>query len=132
MRIYTVHLRRAPVDVERDLEVVGEGFTWLAFLYPLSILWALAHRMWPVAAALIILPFLVNGLAVLAGDGFGLQAVLMVAAAVALGVFAGELRRWDLHRRGFVLAGVVAARNTDAAERRLFDLNPQLAEDLGP
>ena len=132
MRIYTVHVRRAPVDVERDLEVVGEGFAWLAFLYPLSILWALAHRMWPVAAGLIVLPFLVEGLTALVGDGTGLQAVLMIAAALALGVFASELRRWDLRRRGFVLAGVVAARNADAAERRLFDLNPQLAEDLGP
>ena len=117
MRIYTVH-ERSGAKGARQVELVREGFSWAALLFPPF--WALWYRMWPVAflllgayLALAYLPEWVAGGEAWARLGTG---TLMAVA----GFLAGDLRQWMLKLRGFAQTGVVAAENLAEAERRLF------------
>ncbi len=122
MRVWTVHNppeappergRRAPV-------LVREGsFAWLAFLF--AGLWFLINRMW-----LVFVIYL--ALAVLLGVLLPDRIAPWVAFALQLlvGFHARDLRRWTLERRGWRLAGVVAAPDEDAAWARLFVERPDL------
>ena len=75
MKVYTVHLRRHGLDLERDIVLVCEGFSWPAFI--LSLVWALWNRMWWVALGLAVLSVATNGIVWMLGidqmTGFALS-----------------------------------------------------------
>jgi hypothetical protein len=54
----------------------------------------------------------------------------MVGAALIVGFVANDLWRWQLERRGFIEAGVVAAEDEDSAWQRFLDANPHLAPSV--
>ena len=116
MRIYTVHLSlwgRPPV-------LLREGFSWGALIF--GPLWLAAHRAWIPAALALCLYVLIAALPLP-----GIQWILALALAWALGLWGHDLARWSLARRGYSLAHVVAARDADAAFVRLLDRRPDLA-----
>lgn len=129
MRFYTVHTRGDVVDPDRDLAVVKEGFSWPAFVF--SFLWALWHRMWLLALALLAVELAVAA----AGDALGVgsagQGVIALGVAVVIGYVANDLRRGHLGRQGFDLAGVAAADGRDEALRRFLDSRPALSFGMG-
>lgn len=128
MRVFTVHLRRHGLDVDRDLAFVKEGFCWPAFL--LSFLWALWHRLWIVAIAILCVEAALSwGLAALSPDPVSRAAVLL-GVAVIIGTLANDARRWTLAQREFAVAGVVAADDHGSAERRFLESRPELAAEL--
>lgn len=101
--------------------VVPEGFSLFAALLPG--LWFLAHRLW--------LPLLLYiALSVLAAYTVpaSILPFLTIAAQVLIGFEAQNIRRWVLARRGLALAGVVVARNAEAALLRALDAKPELAQ----
>lgn len=114
MKTFTAHLRAHTSPV-----LVAEGFSFGAFLF--GWIWLALHRAWVAAildlAAWVILLLLVQG---------PWQPVLAVALAVLQGTLGGDLVRWGLARRGFVLTHVVAARDHDAAFARLLGARPDL------
>lgn len=128
MRVYTVHLRRFGLDPERDLVLVKEGFSWPALVF--SVLWALWHRMWVAAAALVAVNAVLFGATHWIGLDAAGQLAIDVAVALIVGLVGNDLRRWSLGRAGYVEVDVVAGRNAEAAEQRFLDLDPDLAADL--
>ncbi|MBV9652923.1 MAG: DUF2628 domain-containing protein [Acetobacteraceae bacterium] len=116
MRTWTVHLRRNATPA-----LVREGFSWGAFFF--GWIWLLAHRAW-IAAAL----WLAGTIVVIVLTPAAARPLVGVAIAVLQGLFGNDLRRWSLERRGFALAHVVAARDSEGALVRLLDRRPDLAE----
>lgn len=128
MKVYTVHLRRHGLDLDRDVVLVREGFSWAATI--LSLFWALWHRMWLVAAGLIMIPLLLNGLNWGLGTDQQTTFALGAGFAILTGLFAHDLRRWTLERQGFAEFGVVAGEDEDQALARYLDANPDLTRGL--
>jgi hypothetical protein len=123
MSVYTVHeppsrVGAAGPDVER-FTFVRDGFSWWAFLF--APLWMLRHRMWlvligyVVVAAAIETPVRMSGAPALSASLIGILLGLLV------GLEAGTLRRFTLHRRGWKNLGVVSGDDLEDAERRFFD-----------
>lgn len=102
--------------------LVRDGFRFWAFLLPFA--WFLAHRMWLEAlmaflAALAIslvagLPPLVEG-----------ATFLSLLFQLAIGLEAGNLRRWHLDRRGWTERAAVEAGSMEEAETRYFADMPE-------
>lgn len=128
MRIYTVHLRRQGLDPDRDIALVKEGFCWPALLF--SVFWALWCRLWWVALGLLGVEMALGGAVALLGLDPLSEAAVSLGFAVIVGFGANDLKRWTLRRQGFVEVAVVIADGRDAAERRFYDHNPQLAAEL--
>ncbi|MXP62940.1 DUF2628 domain-containing protein [Roseomonas sp. M0104] len=135
MRAWTVHPPPAPPPAsvpatgqapprggarQAGLVLVPERFSLLAALLPP--LWFLLHRMWLVLVVYLALAILA---AVLLPAGTGLYAGL--AAHVLAGLQAQDLRRWTLARQGRPAAGVVLARDEEAALLRALNGRPDWA-----
>jgi hypothetical protein len=122
LRVYTVHERAAAPGADPDVVLVREGFSWAAAIF--GVLWLLAHRLWLASAILIAVTLLLFGLAELLDVSEAAEAVIALGLAVLTGYLGPEAWRWRLARTGYGLLGVVAARNRDAAEHRLFSAWP--------
>jgi hypothetical protein len=120
VRVWTAHVRPGSEPV-----LVREAFSWGAFFF--GWLWRLVHRAWIPALVLLALGIVI---ALLTGDGTRL--LLLGALAVLQGLFGNDLWRWSLERRGYTLAHVVAAADSDSALLRLLQRRPDLAEALAP
>jgi hypothetical protein len=120
MAFYTVYLPegRRDADALEQAVLLRDRFSWTAFVF--SGLWLLWHRLWLGFAGYVVLAGLIAVASNLLGLGpratFGLEALL----ALAVGFEGNSLRAWKLEARGFRLAGTVAARDTERAERRAF------------
>jgi hypothetical protein len=120
MAFYTVYLPegRRDADALEQAVLVADRFSWTAFIF--SGLWLLWHRLWLGFAGYLVLAGLIALVSNLLGLGprasFGLEALL----ALAVGFEGNSLRAWKLERHGFRLAGTVAARDLERAERRAF------------
>ncbi|MEK9676927.1 MAG: DUF2628 domain-containing protein [Rhodospirillaceae bacterium] len=127
MRLYTIHVPAPTAGVTGPDRLgtiiegavpVKEGFCWPAFFF--SIVWALWHRLWWVALALIIIIVALSGILTGLGADPVVQTVVSVAIAVAVGFLANDLRRRNLARRGLSERAVVAASNGEGAVERYF------------
>ena len=127
MRMYTVLQRRSSGDsganADSDIVLVKEGFCWPGLLFGPA--WALANRVWAVAAVLVALVAGILMLPGLIGAGETLGGLVLLALAARLGFEGNDLRQWSLQLSGFEITGVVGGRNLADAERRLF-------AELGP
>ena len=130
MRLYTVHVRRHGLDPDRDLVLVKEGFSWPAFFF--SAFWALWHRMWLAALAILAANAALALAVVLTSPDPVTEIALSVGLAAIVGTVANDLYRRKLDKRGFLLAGVAAADDADAALRRFLDGDPALAREVRP
>ena len=128
MKLFTVHLRRHGLDPDHDLVVVKEGFSWPAFW--LSFIWAIRHRMWLVAVAIIAISISLNVVAWALGMGPDASLVLAVGMAVLTGLLANDCRRWTLRRQGFAEMGVSSGKTEDQALARFLDDSPDLVREI--
>lgn len=120
MRIYLVHVAPEAGQADPDPVIVKDGFAVFAFLF--TVFWALWHRMWFVAAAILVGWLLLEGLYQLIGASDELRILVSLAYSAFVGFGANDWLSASLVRRGYRLAGVVAASRVDAALRRWFDL----------
>lgn len=127
MAVYTVHVKPGLPPEGRGVVFVREGFSSSAALF--TVLWALYHRLWWWALALV-------GLAAALGAGANWLAFNDVArTAVQLGfvllvgLHANDWRRAGLAARGYVLEDIVVGKGLAAAERRFFE---RQADRAGP
>jgi hypothetical protein len=123
MSIYTVHepLPR-PDEATADpvrFRFVRDGFHFWAFV--LGPLWMLFHRLWLVFLLYVIFSASMHAALWGAGPTWGTEFVIGLLVSMLIGLEAPTLQRWTLSRRGWRTVGVVAADDTESAERRFFD-----------
>lgn len=119
MAIFSVHIPDAPRELAAERAVfVRDGFAFWAVLF--GPLWFLRHREWLGVVGWLVIAALVGIAEGWLGTvvGGGLELVL----ALATGVVANDVRRLTLTLRGFREQGVVEGQNSEAAERRFFDV----------
>tara|TARA_B100001939_G_scaffold324417_2_gene316393 strand:- start:5664 stop:6074 length:411 start_codon:yes stop_codon:yes gene_type:complete len=117
-RTYTAHMRPLPWGAEvsaHDVVLVPEKGSFWAFLF--GPFWALYHRMWGLAAVLLLIIF--GGGAF---TGFQHQDVIVLALAAFLGLEGFHLKRWSLSLKGYVELGVVGGDDEDMAAERFYRL----------
>lgn len=119
LRVYTAHLPPSSSDDPTPL-LVKEGFAWAAFFF--GVLWALWHRLWIEAAALLALFLALGVIADSVGLTDPIQSAIMLAIAVLIGFSGNDWRRESLRRRGYQEAGVVSGPDAENALRRYLDL----------
>lgn len=116
MAIYSVHNRSAaPAD---EAIFVKEGFAWAAFVF--TLLWALWHRMWIVAAIVFSITVAIAALGSWLGLGDAPVNLASLAGSLVLGFEGNDLRRWSLARQGYKELALTAGRDIDEAELRFF------------
>lgn len=122
MRLYTVHIRQNSQAPDREAVLVKQGFAWPAFFF--RFLWALFHRMWIAAAAIVVIEVALFG--VIGAIGLDELSVATIGLGwnVMLGAWGNDLRRLQLRWHGYEEIATVGGRNLAAAERRLFDTIP--------
>ncbi len=118
MRIYTFHMIPGATALG-DAVAVKEGFNWLAFLF--DILWVLYHLLWLWAAAIVAVWVLLD-LAAYYGviDSLTLT-VAMIGFKIWIGFSGNDWRRRKLDGAGYLLAGIAAGRDQEAADQRFYD-----------
>jgi hypothetical protein len=115
MKLYTVHIEKYGIDPAPDIRLIKEGFNWAAFIF--SVLWSLIKGYWWVSAGILTVSLIMSFISSLFGlDLFG-QAVVNIAFNLLVGVYANDLARWTLKRRGFIEEDVVSGVSYDHALR---------------
>ena len=105
--------------------LVKEGFSWGAFLF--GWIWLVFHRAWIPGLLAFAAGILIGVL-----TGAGARVFLETGLALLLGLTGRDLVRWSLARRGYTLAHVLAARDSDSALARLLTGRPDLAASFQP
>lgn len=116
MTIYAV--LEPPDGKPERVAFVPEGFSWGALL--LTVVWALWHRMWIVAALLFALTTMLTVAANFEILGAGLAALLQAGIALVFAFEARNLEVRSLERAGFRRAGLIQASGNDVAELTYF------------
>ena len=116
MKIYDV--LESPDGRAERTGFVAEGFSWGAFVF--TVLWALWHRMWMVAALLFALSAALTVAVNLEFLGSGFAALLHFGVALIYAFEARNLQVMSLERAGFRRTGLIQASNRDAAELVYF------------
>jgi hypothetical protein len=114
MRVYTTHFRAGA-----DPILVREGFSWAGFLF--GFFYLAIHRARVPAALTLAALILTQTLS----SAIGNPAPLL-GLAILQGLFAHDLLRWGLSRRGFAAGPVVAATDPDQALARLLVGRPDV------
>lgn len=100
--------------------LLKDGFSLPAFIF--TGFWLLAKRLWLALAVFVALWAAIG----FGGRWLGLDPLALALAQGLIGLFLGleghALIERKLVRKGFSVAGVVEARDEDAAERRFFEL----------
>lgn len=120
MKFWSAHVRAGTAPV-----LVREGFSWGALLF--GPIWLAVHRAW-IPAAISLAAFVIIGFT----THDVVQAALLTALIVSLGLSGYDLRRWSLDQRGFLLAQVVTGRSELDAMARLLERRPDLRGSFMP
>ncbi len=108
-----------PPDGKPDGVVfIPEGFSWAALVF--TVIWALVHRMWVVAAVLFAG---LTGVALAEAQGLigpELASIIHFAISLLFGFEARRLWALSLTRAGFSQAGLIEATSLEAAELAYF------------
>jgi len=122
MRAYSIHEPEPapgdPLTRADAVQVVKEGIAWWALFMPL--LWLIYHQMWLVLLGVVVLTGAIELLAVLGGFSEAGAFWMSMAFSLVFALFANDLRRWTLARRGYVTSGAVTAGSVTEAELKYF------------
>ena len=114
--VYTVYERGAPE--EGDAVFVREGFSIFGFVF--SFFWLFFHRAWFAGFVVLMLWLLIIGAPFYYDLNVALAAGLRLVLLLAVGVFAFDLWRDALERRGYVFRDVAVGGNREEAEMRYY------------
>ena len=115
MRLYTALAR------DDRLRLIPDGASFFATLF--GPLWLAARGAWLAAFATAIIELLL-GRAAAADLFWPWPQALLAGVVAAIGLFAHDLRRLELHAAGWRDAGIVAGRGADHAFLRFHDRRP--------
>lgn len=119
LRLYTVHLPPPSADDNTPV-LIKEGFAWGACIF--GVLWALWHKLWIEAAALLALFLALGVISDFVDLTDPVETAIMLAIAVLIGFGGNDWRRESFRRRGYRDAGVVSGPDQENALRRFLDL----------
>lgn len=121
MKIYSIHVAQFCTDPEPDMRCVSEGFNWAAFIF--APFWALVKGYWLVFIAISVLNVFFMGMVAFFGLDLIGQAVVNIGFNMLVGIYANDLARWTLQKRGFVEEDVVSGENPEhALERYVYNI----------
>jgi hypothetical protein len=123
LKIYTVHVKadslRGAAQAYEQPVLVREGFNVMAFFF--TLLWALYHRLWRVALAILLINVALAMLAELRIASEVTLAIVQLATNILIGYAGNDWLRAGLARRGYIIADIAAADNRLRAELRFFE-----------
>ncbi|WP_417798014.1 DUF2628 domain-containing protein [Terasakiella pusilla] len=116
MKLFSIHIHKYGLDPCPDIRAIKEGFNlWAAIL---TFFWAAFKGYWWVAGGLALAEIIISViLAAIGLDLFG-QAVVNIVFNLLVGLYANDLARWSLARRGFTEDEVVSAVSAEHALER--------------
>lgn len=97
---------------------VKEGFAPAALIF--TVLWALFHRMWVVAAILFVVLVAISLSVSMLNLDAAIASLLEIAVGLIFGFEARRLWTMSLERAGYRRAGLIEASNQEAAELAYF------------
>lgn len=106
-----------PKNPEKDTLFIHDGFSWLAFFFPLP--WLLFKKMWLVAGLAVVF-YLVSVLVAEQWGLDGLPAAFSFILSLWTALEGNHVRARLLERRGWDLRGEIAANDHDEAEEIYF------------
>ena len=113
MKSFYVLTAPAAVDPDRDTVFIRDGFSWLAFLFPLP--WMLFRRLW-LSAAISVALYLVS---IFIAEQYALDAVPVACSfliSLWVSLEGGEARVRRYERLGWQVERILAAQNVADAE----------------
>ena len=114
MKVWTAHEKPHTPPL-----LLREGFSFgAAFFGPI---WLATHRAWIPAACVLVLLILIPML-----TDPPVTAVLTAGVWLMLGQTGRDLVRWSIERDGWLATAVIAARDLDDAQIRLYSARPDL------
>ncbi|NVK18751.1 MAG: DUF2628 domain-containing protein [Methylocystaceae bacterium] len=116
MKLFSIHVQKFGLDPIPDMRAVKEGFNWFAFV--LTFIWAAIKGYWWVAGGIFAAEIVISGFLAAIGLDLVGQAVVNIAFNLLVGIYANDLARWSLARRGFIEDEVVSASSADHALER--------------
>lgn len=118
-KIYTVHINPTLENPLEKAIFVREGFNLMAFV--LGVVWALYYRLWMEAILLAAIMVFLGA----ADEKNWLSAstvmVLNFAVNAVVGLWANDMRRANISRRGYIMSDVVVSNSELAAQQRYFE-----------
>ncbi|PIR33700.1 MAG: hypothetical protein COV36_02240 [Alphaproteobacteria bacterium CG11_big_fil_rev_8_21_14_0_20_44_7] len=121
MKIYTVYEKENAEDPRETAEFVQEAFSWMAFLFPLNIIWALDKRCWLFLLLIVVIESISIFGAEFAGYPPGYIIAFKMPIYILLGIYANDFRRWHLAQRGYKMVGITSGDREVYAQHRYFD-----------
>jgi hypothetical protein len=118
MQIYTVHINKDNPEPLENAIFVKEGFSIYAAIF--QGFWALYHKMWLCAAALIVVNMCFIALEKYAIISSDMSTILQLGVLVFIGFEANDWYRLSLRNRGYELFEIVSGKNLDEAQYRFF------------
>jgi len=116
MKSYTIHRQAFGPDAVPNFRAIQDGFNWIAFFIPF--LWALLQGYWWIAAGTFFLSLTLSLTISLIGlDLYG-HIVVNLGFNLLIGLYANDLARWTLNRRGYSEKEVIIASDGDHALAR--------------
>lgn len=118
-KIYTAYEKPEAAEPSARMELVRDGFSWMAFLF--NFFWMLYHRLW--REAFVYMAILVALTLVTTPLGLSEITVGLVQfwLQLLIAFHASDLRGRALARQGYRMAGVLVASNDTEAERRYHE-----------
>ncbi len=128
MKIYTVHTDPKADKPFETAQLVPEGFNLYAMVFPFNIFWALNNRCWVFLAVIVVF----TGSSFVLGDASNFTKIMVGVTKLAifpfLGIWANDILRWSLKRKGFELDSIVTGKDeTDAHRRYLERISHQIS-----
>jgi hypothetical protein len=122
MALYNLYLPRIippdPAQAADKLRVVKDGFSWVAFIFPLP--WLLINRLWLWSAVFLAANLLLGFTAEFLGANDAVLFPCMLLLSLFIGLEAGALKAAGLGKRGFVQVASLVASSTEEAELKYF------------
>jgi hypothetical protein len=118
-KIFNVYEKPESAEPTERVVLLREGFSFWAF--SLNALWLLANRMWLVFAGYLALSVIVTLLAQTLHLSEISTLLLQLWLQMMLGYHARDLEAYNLRRKGYRLAGVLAAESEMMAQRRYYE-----------
>jgi hypothetical protein len=118
-KIFNVYEKPESAEPTERVVLLREGFSFWAF--SLNALWLLYNRMWLVFAGYLALSVVLTLLAQVLHLSEISTMLLQVWLQLMLGYHARDLQAYGLRRKGYRLAGVLAAESEMMAARRYYE-----------
>ncbi|MCE3231869.1 MAG: hypothetical protein K0R98_126 [Rickettsiaceae bacterium] len=118
MKIYTIHIDKNNPEYLERAEFIQEGFSLWAAVF--LVFWAIFHRMWLCAAALIVANICFITMENSGIINHSVSLVLQLGFIAYVGFEANNWYRRSLERKGYEFYEIIAAKNIEEAKYKFF------------